>query len=76
MRQRKETLEGLIIDRNRSEEYVGKDSLANYESQNKDEFGDLIGYNERLERDAVKAAGIEYIHMPLSGELPRGVTSC
>ncbi|GFS15318.1 hypothetical protein ElyMa_003183700 [Elysia marginata] len=65
LRQRKETLENLIIDNNKKTEYVSLDSLSNYESENTDEFGDLIGYNERLERNAVTAVGIDYTHLPL-----------
>ncbi|GFR67166.1 beta-lactamase hydrolase-family protein [Elysia marginata] len=65
LRQRKETLENLIIDKNKKIEYVSLDSLSKYESKNTDEFGDPIGYNERLERNAVAAVGIDYTHLPL-----------
>jgi hypothetical protein len=35
---------------------------------NAQEFGDDVGYHAQIEEAAVKAAGLEYVGIPLSGE--------
>ncbi|RUS90672.1 hypothetical protein EGW08_001572 [Elysia chlorotica] len=68
LRQRKETLKTLIIDNGKKSRFIGPGSLTNYESENPEEFGDKIGYNEQLEREALESAGIGYTHLPLAGK--------
>ncbi|GFO42809.1 hypothetical protein PoB_006931400 [Plakobranchus ocellatus] len=65
LRQASDTLKKLVIDVSKPSEFISPTSLTNYEAENAEEFGDHIGYNENMEQRAVKAAGIEYVHLPL-----------
>ncbi|XP_070570275.1 uncharacterized protein [Ptychodera flava] len=52
------------IDPNKSNGYISPNSPWNVELQNENEFGDEIGYNAELERQAFREAGIPYYHIP------------
>ncbi|CAH1783486.1 unnamed protein product [Owenia fusiformis] len=52
------------IDPSRPNTYISNTSLVNYEARNQLEFGDDVGYNETMERQAVEAAGLKYYHHP------------
>ncbi|XP_070570278.1 uncharacterized protein [Ptychodera flava] len=52
------------IDPNKSKGYISPNSPWNVELQNENEFGDEVGYNEELERQAFREAGIPYYHIP------------
>lgn len=64
-RQSKKGLQTSVIDPRKANAYVSEWSKLNYETMNREEFGDNIGYNETDERQRVKEAGIQYFHFPL-----------
>ena len=59
-RQSEQRLLETRIDETKVNEYISEDSLVNYASRNSLEFGDDIGYNEEIEREAVEDVGLEY----------------
>lgn len=65
-RQDLKTITDNIINRHHSSEYVGEKSRLNYEIENPLEFGDDIGYNENLEREAIEKSALKYYHIPIS----------
>ena len=67
-RQTETRLKQTLIDATRPNSYISDSSEINYETINEAEFGDTIGYNENLEREAFNGSGVEYYHMPLDGE--------
>lgn len=62
-RQVPEQLERLILDPSKSKGY-GSENL-NYETSNPGEFGDEIGYNEDLEKEAFEKSTLKYYHIPI-----------
>ena len=65
-RQRPENLKKNRIDVNKLNTYISAESRVNYEVRNRLEFGDDVGYSEAMEREAVKKAGLKYLHLPTS----------
>ncbi|XP_041350058.1 uncharacterized protein LOC121369202 [Gigantopelta aegis] len=68
-RQTVQRLEETRIDPSRPNTYIGESSPVNYEAKNPEEFGDEIGYNEGLEREAFKKSPIKYHHIPWPSHL-------
>ncbi|XP_077999410.1 uncharacterized protein LOC144452231 [Glandiceps talaboti] len=54
------------IDPKKPNEYISSTSRKNFEARNPGEFGDDIGYNEKLERDAVDGSVLYYVHLPVA----------
>jgi len=56
----------FLVDTSRDSAWVDDvNGVHNFESLNAAEFGDTGGYNEQLEKAAVLAAGLEYLHLPI-----------
>ena len=55
------------IHKNKPKVYISDSSLVNYDTNNTGEFGDHIGYNERIERNSIGriVPSIEYFHLPI-----------
>ena len=70
-RQTVQRLEETRIDPSRPNTYIGKTSPVNYESRNPQEFGDEVGYNEGLEREAFRKSPIKYHHFPWPSHLSK-----
>ncbi|CAH1801879.1 unnamed protein product, partial [Owenia fusiformis] len=68
-RQSIKRLEDTRIDACKQNEYISKSSKVNYEAMNALEFGDAIGYNETLERQAVEAIGGMRYHLKPKGNI-------
>lgn len=66
-RQTESRLLATRLDVNKSTEYISATSEVNYESRNPGEFGDDIGYNEEIQREAIRQSlpEIQYVHLPI-----------
>lgn len=68
-RQATERLQATRINSDAPPTYISNLSPVNFEQENHHEFGDEIGYNETLERNAVEKSGLVYHHIPLHENL-------
>ena len=68
-RQTVQRLEETRIDPSRPNTYIGKTSPVNYESRNPQEFGDEVGYNEGLEKEAFRKSSMKYHHFSCPSRL-------
>lgn len=64
-RQWKSRLEETRLDPDRPNYFINPHSTVNYESENTEEFGDSVGYQELTEQLAFLKSSISYYHMPL-----------
>ena len=65
-RQLKGNLEKNRLDKNKDNSYISDTSEVNYESSNNLEFGDDVGYNEALEKEAFSSKPkLTYHHTPI-----------
>lgn len=64
-RQSIEVLKQKIINPLKENSYVSPNSSHNFATSNPEEFGDLVGYNEELEKFAFRKAGFPYYHLPV-----------
>ncbi|KAK7101512.1 uncharacterized protein [Littorina saxatilis] len=69
-RQWKARLEETRINPNRPNHFISPESKVNYESNNTEEFGDEVGFQETTERVAFLKSPLEYYHMPLDSKSP------
>ncbi|XP_061181547.1 uncharacterized protein LOC133190094 [Saccostrea echinata] len=69
-RQSLETLRQQIIDPSKDNSYVSPNSSQNFATTNRAEFGDLIGYNEEIEKLSFRKAGFPYYHVPVVNSEP------
>ncbi|XP_062585962.1 uncharacterized protein LOC134247639 [Saccostrea cucullata] len=69
-RQSLESLKQQIIDPNKNNSYVSPNSSQNFAATNPAEFGDLIGYNEEIEKLSFRKAGLPYYHLPVVNSEP------
>ena len=65
LRQDPDIAEENRIDAEVGNVYISSESEVNYETENPDEFGDDIGYNEDEERAFFENTSIHYVHIPL-----------
>ena len=70
-RQTVQRLEETRMDPSRPNTYIGETSPVNYVSENPEEFGDEVGYNEGLEKEAFKNSPIKYHHIPWPSHLSK-----
>lgn len=59
------TLEKNKVNPHLSSDYISENSKVNYEIENPLEFGDDIGYNERMEREFMANSSLKYYHIPI-----------
>ena len=64
-RQSLEALKQKVIDPLKEPAYISPNSSYNFATSNPEDFGDLVGYNEELEKYAFRRAGIPYYHLPV-----------
>lgn len=69
-RQSIDALKQKILDPLKENSYVSPNSSHNFATSNPEEFGDLIGYNEDLEKLAFRKAGFPYYHLPVVNSEP------
>ncbi|CAL1529378.1 unnamed protein product [Lymnaea stagnalis] len=63
-RQSDERLRETLVKPNRPNIFISNTSQVNYERRNEEEFGDEIGYNSELEKEAFEKSGLSYFHLP------------
>ncbi|XP_005090861.1 uncharacterized protein LOC101857383 isoform X2 [Aplysia californica] len=68
-RQSEERLKETLINEHFSNSFISEKSTKNYENINEDEFGDIIGYNEDIEKKAFEDSGLKYYHIPLDNKM-------
>ncbi|XP_078340879.1 uncharacterized protein LOC111106541 [Crassostrea virginica] len=73
-RQTIESLQKNVIDKKKPKTYISADSPYNFATKNPEEFGDDIGYNQNLEKEAFQKAAFPYYHTPLDPNIPFSVT--
>ena len=64
-RQTIQSLQKNVIDKRKPKTYISADSPYNFATKNSEEFGDDIGYNQNLEKEAFQKAAFPYYHTPL-----------
>lgn len=69
-RQTIQSLKKNIIDKKKPNTYISPDSPYNFATKNPEEFGDEIGYNQNLEKEAFQKQKFPYYHMPLDPNIP------
>ncbi|CAC5396594.1 unnamed protein product [Mytilus coruscus] len=66
VRQKTSALEKVVIDPTLDRKHISPTSKVNYETENSEEYGDEIGYNEEIESEHFKGSSLKYYHLPLS----------
>ncbi|XP_052061151.1 uncharacterized protein LOC127701307 [Mytilus californianus] len=65
VRQKTSELAKVVIDPALDREHISPRSKVNYETENPEEYGDEIGYNEEIESEHFKGSSLKYYHLPL-----------
>ncbi|XP_071174471.1 uncharacterized protein [Mytilus edulis] len=65
VRQKPSELEKVVLDPALDRKHISPTSNVNYETENPEEYGDEIGYNEELESEHFKGSSLKYYHLPL-----------
>ncbi|XP_071151849.1 uncharacterized protein [Mytilus edulis] len=65
VRQTQSTLEKVVLDPALDRKHISPSSMVNYETQNVEEYGDAIGFNEEIESEHFKESSLKYYHLPL-----------
>ncbi|CAC5425608.1 unnamed protein product [Mytilus coruscus] len=65
VRQTQSTLENVVLDPALDRKHISPSSMVNYETQNAEEYGDEIGFNEEIESEHFKESSLKYYHLPL-----------